>query len=282
MKIIENGEVGHQSVIPFILSDTEQVFTNREQALFELKKKAGALLHTATQTTIDHFTYSNVFNLWKVVGKDEIAQIAASGDAGFAITAGQFSGSLENLNGNGIFNSNRFTNLKKSNEPTFLLYVNKDNADLGATLHINQHQHGILFEANLSNRHRAYFLFTQTGILFFHDVVGYAAPFGFLNENSTLFNPISHIEPFRIYALQAIIMQAKGNVQDAAKKPAAHCHVRAYNRETGQLIGQGISNTDGTYQFPIAATKGDEIYMVCLDNEQAPDFEARIIDRITV
>ena len=85
-----------------------------------------------------------------------------------------------------------------------------------------------------------------------------------------------------MYALRATHAVASGTVYDAANKPSAGCRVLAYNRKTGKLIGSAVSGAGGRYSCHVNATKGSEIFMVCLDNAVAPDFEAQIIDRIIV
>ena len=105
---------------------------------------------------------------------------------------------------------------------------------------------------------------------------------GRVEKNTLIYNHIGELPSNRLYALRATHAVASGTVYDAANQPSAGCRVLAYNRETGKLIGSAVSGADGRYSCHVNATKGSEIFMVCLDNAVAPDFEAQIIDRIIV
>lgn len=285
MNIIQSGEIGIQSLIPYILSDTEQAFTTKEQAFNYLSKLAGTVYNQSNQNISDYFLYNNVPSIWRNANQAETAQFAYSGDVGLILSAGEFVLRDDQiLNGNGVFNANSYARFKKSNKASLLIYLNSNNGDKAGFLTIYNCQNGILYKMESSHYDYAVMLLTYTSqAYFFHQASNhYQAPLGFLNEDSVSFNLITTLKPLVVYSIQSVIMQAHGIVKDAAERPAPNCPVRAYNRQTGQLIGQGISNTNGEYQFPIAANKNDEIYMICLDNDQAPDFEAQIQDRITV
>ena len=128
----------------------------------------------------------------------------------------------------------------------------------------------------------SYYLLRGDGTCFFFHVTSTPMYLGRVEKNTLIYNHIGELPSNRLYALRATHAVASGTVYDAANQPSAGCRVLAYNRETGKLIGSAVSGADGRYSCHVNATKGSEIFMVCLDNAVAPDFEAQIIDRIIV
>ena len=128
----------------------------------------------------------------------------------------------------------------------------------------------------------SYYLLRGDGTCFFFHVTSTPMYLGRVEKNTLIYNHIGELPSNRLYALRATHAVASGTVYDAANQPSAGCRVLAYNRETGKLIGSAVSGADGRYSCHVNATKGSKIFMVCLDNAVAPDFEAQIIDRIIV
>ena len=128
----------------------------------------------------------------------------------------------------------------------------------------------------------SYYLLRGDGTCFFFHVTSQPMYLGRVEKNTLIYNHIGELPSNRLYALRATHAVASGTVYDAANQPSAGCRVLAYNRETGKLIGSAVSGADGRYSCHVNATKGSKIFMVCLDNAVAPDFEAQIIDRIIV
>ena len=128
----------------------------------------------------------------------------------------------------------------------------------------------------------SYYLLRGDGTCFFFHITSTPMYLGRVEKNTLVYNHIGELPSNRLYALRATHAVASGTVYDAANQPSAGCRVLAYNRETGKLIGSAVSGADGRYSCHVNATKGSEIFMVCLDNAVAPDFEAQIIDRIIV
>ena len=128
------------------------------------------------------------------------------------------------------------------------------------------------------------FLMRNDGVCFCFNSKENFLYFGTISSSASQasYNHISKIAGKKLYAIKAVHAVASGTVYDAANQPSAGCRVFAYNRATGKLIGSAISGIDGRYVCYVNATKGSEIFMVCLDNAVAPDFEAQIIDRIIV
>lgn len=126
------------------------------------------------------------------------------------------------------------------------------------------------------------YLLRGDGTCFFFHITYTPMYLGRVEKNTLVYNHIGELPSNRLYALRATHAVASGTVYDAANQPSAGCRVLAYNRKTGKLIGSAVSGADGRYSCHVNATKGSEIFMVCLDNAVAPDFEAQIIDRIIV
>ena len=131
---------------------------------------------------------------------------------------------------------------------------------------------------------RSAVLMRNDGVCFCFDASDGFLHLGVLSASGNFvgFQHIGKLPSKKLYAIRAIHATASGTVYDAANQPSAGCRVLAYNRETGKLIGSAVSGADGRYVCHVSATKGSEIFMVCLDNAVAPDFEAQIIDRIVV
>lgn len=141
---------------------------------------------------------------------------------------------------------------------------------------------GIRHQYHAWNLFLSYYLLRGDGTCFFFNISSEPMYFGQVEKNTLVYNHIGELPSNRLYALRATHAVASGTVYDAANQPSAGCRVLAYNRETGKLIGSAVSGADGRYSCHVNATKGSEIFMVCLDNAVAPDFEAQIIDRIIV
>ena len=141
---------------------------------------------------------------------------------------------------------------------------------------------GIRHQYQASSPFLSYYLLRGDGTCFFFHVTSTPMYLGRVEKNTLIYNHIGELPSHRLYALRATRAVASGTVYDAANRPSAGCRVLAYNRETGKLIGSAVSGANGRYSCHVSATKGSKIFMVCLDNAVAPDFEAQIIDRIIV
>ncbi len=69
-----------------------------------------------------------------------------------------------------------------------------------------------------------------------------------------------------------------GVVVDAAGKPAAR-KINVHERATAALVGEGASDAGGS--FVIKTKTIEPVYVVALDDDAAPDFNALIYDRVT-
>ena len=74
----------------------------------------------------------------------------------------------------------------------------------------------------------------------------------------------------------------KGSILDPDKKVMANCKLFMYRRTDGALLGSAMSDQNGGYELTHTAQDGEKVFIVCLDNDVAPDFEGIVRDRITI
>ena len=55
--------------------------------------------------------------------------------------------------------------------------------------------------------------------------------------------------------------------------------VRVYSRASGQLLGETTSASDGSYTCPLYGGELEEVFVLALDDDAAPDYNAPIIDK---
>lgn len=129
-------------------------------------------------------------------------------------------------------------------------------------------------------------LFTDDGSCFFFftgnssaaDPVILAVPFG----TATMVK-IGDLALNKVYCLRSAVTTMVGNVEDAIGLPAVNFTVMAFKRSSGQIVGKTTVKEDGSYEMVCSAIGGDELFVVCLDDDGvAPNFEAQVMDRILV
>ncbi|WP_032137128.1 hypothetical protein [Kingella negevensis] len=285
MKMLYSGEIGKDKLLHYALSDTELVFGAVGDGLAKLNDLAGAYFVSRSYVYIgDHFQTFSVPNMWMADGASGAGGAAFSADSGFAFSSALFDGSRVNVNANGAFYQNGYGNLAVSAAPSLFVHTDENGSDSNGGYWLSSFANGAsLVSAEASGTNVLNVLFLPNSVVYvFHNVAGYNAPFGWFPENSSSFNLIGFLEPLRLYCVQSVPFFARGTVFDVVKKPAAGCRVLAYQRSSGKLIGETVSASDGSYSCPVLTARGDEIFMVCLDNDVAPDFNAQVIDRITV
>ncbi len=72
-----------------------------------------------------------------------------------------------------------------------------------------------------------------------------------------------------------------GTVVDQAGAPAAR-RVVIHDRETGGVVGRGMSGADGRYSIDVSLLPGKVMYVIALDDEVAPLTNAVIADRVVL
>lgn len=293
MQTLFTGFVDNEMKYPYVLMDMEQDITNANVGFSKLLELAedNVIKYSEPIGGASGFSYPTetqdaVVNLWSgfnhaaPVNKPLVMKL---GGMFFPVnTYTSVSGQLQlqalNLTTNSYYSMNQPSDgglivLSKNNN-NFSYSINSL-PNNGAIIGI-RHQYQSVYPF------LSYYLLRGDGTCFFFHVTSTPMYLGRVEKNTLVYNHIGELPSNRLYALRATHAVASGTVYDAANQPSAGCRVLAYNRETGKLIGSAVSGADGRYSCHVNATKGSEIFMVCLDNAVAPDFEAQIIDRIIV
>lgn len=292
MQTLFTGFVDNEMKYPYVLMDMEQDITNANVGFSKLLELAeDNVIKYSNQDGPYGITYPTqtqdaVVNLWSgfnnaaPVNKPLIMKLG-----GMFFPVNTYTGASGDLQLQAI---NLTTNAYYSmNQPSDggLIVLSKNNSNF--TYSINSLPNngaiiGIRHQYQEVHPFLSYYLLRGDGTCFFFHVTSTPMYLGRVEKNTLIYNHIGELPSNRLYALRATHAVASGTVYDAANQPSAGCRVLAYNRETGKLIGSAVSGADGRYSCHVNATKGSKIFMVCLDNAVAPDFEAQIIDRIIV
>ena len=293
MQTLFTGFVDNEMKYPYVLMDMEQDITNANVGFNKLLELAEDNVIKYSEPIGGAYGFSSptqtqdaVVNLWSgfnnaaPVNKPLVMKL---GGMFFPVnTYTSVSGELQlqalNLQTNAYYHINQ-----PSDGGLIVLSKNNNNFSYSInSLPNNGAIIGIKHEYKPAYPFLSYYLLRGDGTCFFFHVTSTPMYLGRVEKNTLVYNHIGELPSNRLYALRATHAVASGTVYDAANQPSAGCRVLAYNRETGKLIGSAVSGADGRYSCHVNATKGSEIFMVCLDNAVAPDFEAQIIDRIIV
>lgn len=293
MQTLFTGFVDNEMKYPYVLMDMEQNITDANVGFSKLLELAedNVIKYSEPASGSNGFTSPTetkdaVVNLWSgfnnaaPVNKPLVMKL---GGMFFPVnTYTSVSGQLQlqaiNLTTNSYYSMNQ-----PSDGGLIVLSKNNNNFSYSInSLPNNGAIIGIRHQYQKSQPFLSYYLLRGDGTCFFFHVTSTPMYLGRVEKNTLIYNHIGELPSNRLYALRATHAVASGTVYDAANQPSAGCRVLAYNRATGKLIGSAVSGADGRYSCHVNATKGSEIFMVCLDNAVAPDFEAQIIDRIIV
>lgn len=290
MEIIASGTLGGDTgavTNTFTLLDPNLTADNYGDALSQLITYVGGnyIAPGPSGSTADNAVYSSLaVNPWAEVGFTSTASIAMLVDAGLAISPGQFSGVSGPIISNGLFPTNSYMNFLTP--PLGALYINMaTGADLSGSYTSDEYTTGRLYIFNFAGTGRGrlcVFITIGCEIFFFHEATALTPFLGKMAANTRSVLNVSSLQKFKIYLVRSKVTTAKGTIKDAAGNPAKNCLIYIYKRSTGQLVGKAISDANGNYQSICAARVGDKIFMVCLDDDVAPDFEGIVYDRITV
>ena len=77
-------------------------------------------------------------------------------------------------------------------------------------------------------------------------------------------------------------IDVQGYVGDPEGQPSANCKVFMFLRSDGSLLGSAVTDETGSYTMTHTGQVDDLVFIVCLDNNEAPDLEGLIYDRITL
>ena len=293
MQTLFTGFVDNEMKYPYVLMDMEQDITDANVGFNKLLELAGDNVIKYSEPVGGAYGFASptqtqdaVVNLWS--GFNNAAPVNKPlvmkwGGMFFPVnTYTSVSGELQlqalNLQTNAYYRINQPSDggliVLSENNNNFSYSINRlpNNGAIIGIRHQYQAEYPFL----------SYYLLRGDGTCFFFHVTSTPMYLGRVEKNTLIYNHIGELPSNRLYALRATHAVASGTVYDAANQPSAGCRVLAYNRKTGKLIGSAVSGAGGRYSCHDNATKGSEIFMVCLDNAVAPDFEAQIIDRIIV
>lgn len=286
MDLLYSGWIDTDKRLPYSVFDTGTVAESESgaSAIQTLSALAGGRLLFSKETgQDDHSIYSNVPSMWRNAGFDRVGQVAHTSDAGFSFSAGAYDGDNTNINGNAHFKVNQYANVKKPSKGALYLHMKGSTPDTNGKMYEYAYDNGVLIRSEIYGNSDVYVLFrNDASVWLLHTSKTFTPKLGFFPPESVVFNLIGTLEPFRVYCLLSEPVRAEGTVFDAAGRPAPNCRVFAYDRADGRLVGSGVSGSDGQYAFTVFAAKGSSLFMVCLDNDDAPDFAAQVQDRIAV
>lgn len=287
----------------FVVMDTGDVVTTQDEGVALLDNLEPSIAKTSSSFTIGSggtsgtLTINKFNNPW--VGESGGGGVASStlqaiNDFGVVISAaGNLGGSsnLKSIESNGIDAIYSPTNstTAKIYPPVYgaiSLNVNKDAANL-SLLTLNEYLYSSdtkRYRFDWDGHNVLYIQSHPDGTVFFFTldpVKKYTLDR--VGSSSSLLNYIGVLEPQKVYCLRRAVVAATGFVYNAAGGAAENCTVIAFNRVSGRLVGKTKSNADGSYALQCIASKGDQLFIVCLDDDGvAPDFDAQIIDRVLV
>ena len=284
MRLKTSGEIGIEKKRHFALFDMEETLPNADAILKRMLRLGGAVL-TQSKISAGYTAASvNVPSVWVNDGMERTGSTMIKCDVGLLFGAAPFSGRDSYANGNGYFTSPNWGYLKSSAQPAMMLPFTEKGSANNIYLQTYSLFDGMLLHCEHPySKVSIYALFLNSGVMYLlHTNTAFNAPLGWLPENTLSFNLLDYLEPMRLYQVQSVPNVAHGTVYDAAGRPMAGCRVLAYERASGRLVGSAVSASDGKYECPILVARGEKIFLVCLDNDAAPDFDARIIDRVSV
>lgn len=165
------------------------------------------------------------------------------------------------------------------------LSLNPGGEDVSCTVVTSDFQTGRYVESKGSGLYEFYAFFDKNGGCYFFFVINVNGALGklaLIDPGSLRLNFLGTLQPLRKYYLTDSPYQIKGNVTDAANMPAPGRVVTAYNRETLVPVGNAVTGADGSYQMGLAVKSGASVFVVCLDDDAPPNFEAQVVDRVAI
>lgn len=274
-----------QQTLPYVVIDTGETFANINDARARLVKiPQTSASGTSSTTAGSSVARRNLPNIWKDVGLNAKSDVVISGEQGIHISAGTISSSgatLLNSNGSFSIGYTSYANLYACPLPSFYIHTFTQTSSVSTTVTETVYSDGALLEFNSSASAYTKMFFSVDGAIYF--VTTNASYLGAIAPNSTSYTHIGMLNQLKMYCIRAFASNAYGTVTNTIGQPAPNFRIMAHRRSDGKLVGKGVTDADGKYAIDLSALKGDQLYMVCLDDDGVtPDFEAQIIDRVTV
>lgn len=297
MDVVYKGFFDENNKHPFAIIETGDVAATQEDAkVFFDDMNVGTAtsisnIPARTNTGAATAALYDVRSPWAdVEGLAATTKLQVVERMGFCISAGTgtynaYGVGMYSTDGSVIFAAN--TNAYKTNVGSICLNLNPEGLGTTTSRKTTTYATGVV-------RHEVIFTGTaeltiQTmpdGSVFFFMTSVRAVPphIGTLSSAANnFFSGLGPLETGKMYCLRSSTIAAQGVVYNAAGGAAPNCSVMAFNRVTGRNVGKTKSAADGTYSLMAIASKGEQLFIVCLDDDGlAPDFDAQIIDRVLV
>lgn len=226
---------------------------------------------------VDNFRLLEVPSPWGKMGK-----ISLVADTGIAIATDDFlsKSSVVKL---ADMHTNRYSITAHPKKQALYVHLRNDSYDVGTQYNLTKYTNGVAVECQFTDNQCQYaWFFSKNQVAYFCFNANYSAKFGYFGEDTAVFTPIGELLPNQLCMLTSSPCIATGTVKDSLGNPMADCRIAAFHRNSFALAGTATSDKNGVYEMPIMALAGDSVFMVCLDNDNAPDFEAIIYDRIQI
>lgn len=269
----------------YILLDIGKVGSNFAKCKLEViaTLNASYMGAGASGGTNDNSVYiNNLPSIWAESGFPTTSQAAMLVDSGFCFGVSTFNGT----NGPVTFSDgtavNRYGNFNAPTDGGLYLNMSPSMADLTGTYTSEIYNVGIYVQAEFAGRGTLGIFFTNTSEVYFFHNVAFNAGFGPVGKGLRQVNVSAYCSPLKIYLLRSKLSTVSGSVEDAAGAIAPNCKIFMFRRSDGRLLGNTISDSNGNYTMNTHALSGDSVFMVCLDDDNAPDFEGIIYDRVTI
>lgn len=288
MEVIANGQIPgtFPGVIPafnLIKTDMKGADAASTRQMFFQFLDANYIGAGTSGSVGDNAGYINSLpSIWGEVGLSSTSQIALLSDVGLAIGVSNFSSNYGPISFSDGRPVNGWSNFNSPDDGGLFISLSPSSADLSVSYATSNYDKGIFLEANFASRGVLNVFFSNTSEIYFFHTAGFNAPFGPLGKGLRHVLIKAFCEQFQIYCLRSKISTAQGTVENAAGGIAPNCKVYMFRRSDGKLLGRAVSDQNGHYEMHTSAISGDTVFMVCLDDDNAPDFEGIIYDRITV
>lgn len=264
--------------MPYFVYNTGDILDGFGNIQSKIRSYGQNLINRNSSSVIDNSFVLKMPGVWQ--DKSDIAIVA---DTGFVVATDKLGGGQVRIDGSDIFRVNIYTKVPSPNQYALYFHLKNDDRDVGTSYTVINYANGSMLELSFSdNSCKSAWFFSNYGVVYFAFNASYKAKLGFFETGTTVFNLIGELEPNRLYMLTSAPSIASGVVTDKLKNPVPNCKIAAFRRDNFSLVGHAMSNGQGEYKMPIAVLKGETVFMVCLDNDTAPDFEAIIYDRIQV
>lgn len=283
------------AITPYIILDTGDVVTSTSDGLAVFNAvPVGSVVSRSTRTSQPSLPniIETVPNTWSTQGLDANTYLEIINDYGFSLQLKASNSARAVFESDGIIpvyrppNQDFHPRMTPSSEGAVAVNINLNGGtNSKSTAVIERYSSGVVrFLINYESWGDIYIQVDPDGTLFFF-VIGVTKDpvVNTVGPNSVTLTHVGKIKTNKLYCIRSFVANASGTVYNAAGGVAPNCSVMAFNRVNGRIVGKTKTNTAGTYSVNCVANSGDQLFMVCLDDDgNAPDFDAQIIDRIMV